>query len=569
MNKILKKCGLAVSVILCLWVWQYMPVFAEGTYQDFKYEIDNSTMEITIKGYIGTNPNITIPASINGYEVTKIYMYAFEDNKTIQTVQFEKGTHFREIGYSAFDGCSNLKKITLPSSLKVLSDASFINCSNLEKITIPEGVTYVTESEHAGNGTFNGCVSLKEVILPSTLKTIGQNAFYGCKSLKQISIPAGVSLIGSCAFEGSGLQSINIPAGVGYIGFGTFRNCGNLEKVTMSNNIKVIEDRAFENCSKLKTINIPLDLEKIGYGSFSGCTVLRSLKFGDIVTSIAAVLFDNCPLLTVEVVRGSWMEAYCMNADIPFHTYASKLAGCKIDGIKDKPYNGEAQTQNLTITAGTTRLELNKDYTVSYSNNIDAGVARLKIQGIGNYVGDIEKTFNIIPINISKCKLKLKNTSCIYNAKRQYPACQVTYNGKIVDSGNYDILYSDNLYVGKATVTISGSGNFTNYKKLTFNILPKTVQISKLYPISAGFTVKWKSNTIQTTGYQIQYSKNKTFSVGTKSLTVGYPTATSQTISGLNNNKLYFVRMRTYKTVNGKKYYSNWSKTKSVKTTGK
>ena len=83
-------------------------------------------------------------------------------------------------------------------------------------------------------------------------------------------------------------------------------------------------------------------------------------------------------------------------------------------------------------------------------------------------------------------------------------------------------------------------------------------------------TVKWKKQTKQTTGYQIQYSTKKKFTSGTKTATIKKNKTTSKKITKLNKNKKYYVRIRTYKTVkvNGKsiKIYSSWSKVKSAKT---
>ena len=78
-------------------------------------------------------------------------------------------------------------------------------------------------------------------------------------------------------------------------------------------------------------------------------------------------------------------------------------------------------------------------------------------------------------------------------------------------------------------------------------------------------TVKWKKQTKLTTGYQIQYSTSKNFK-GAKTQTITKNKKTSCIIKKLKSKKKYYVRVRTYKKVKGKKYYSKWSKVKSVKT---
>ena len=93
--------------------------------------------------------------------------------------------------------------------------------------------------------------------------------------------------------------------------------------------------------------------------------------------------------------------------------------------------------------------------------------------------------------------------------------------------------------------------------------IPSTT-ITSVKAKSEAFTIKWKKKT-NIAGYQIQYSTNKKFKKGNKTITVKSTKSTSATIKKLKSKKKYYVRMRTYKIVNGKKVYSAWSKAKSVK----
>ncbi|MGN0527987.1 MAG: fibronectin type III domain-containing protein, partial [Eubacterium sp.] len=100
---------------------------------------------------------------------------------------------------------------------------------------------------------------------------------------------------------------------------------------------------------------------------------------------------------------------------------------------------------------------------------------------------------------------------------------------------------------------------------LYFTIKPKATSISSVSAGSKKFTVKWKKQSTQVTGYQIQYSTSSKFT-SPKYVTVSSNKTTSKTISKLKSKKKYYVRVRTYKTVSGTKYYSSWSKAKSVTT---
>ena len=92
-----------------------------------------------------------------------------------------------------------------------------------------------------------------------------------------------------------------------------------------------------------------------------------------------------------------------------------------------------------------------------------------------------------------------------------------------------------------------------------------TTTITSVKAQSKAFTVKWKKKS-SITGYQIQYSANSKFKRGNKTIKIKKVKTLSKKITGLKPSKKYYVRIRTYKIVNKKTYYSNWSKKKCVTT---
>ncbi|MBO6047718.1 MAG: fibronectin type III domain-containing protein [Erysipelotrichaceae bacterium] len=98
---------------------------------------------------------------------------------------------------------------------------------------------------------------------------------------------------------------------------------------------------------------------------------------------------------------------------------------------------------------------------------------------------------------------------------------------------------------------------------MTVNPYPTT--ISKLTKKKKAFKATWKKKSSQVTGYQLQYSLYSDFS-SAKTVKIKKYKTTSKTVSKLKAKKTYYVRVRTYKTVSGKTYYSTWSPSKSVKT---
>ena len=108
-------------------------------------------------------------------------------------------------------------------------------------------------------------------------------------------------------------------------------------------------------------------------------------------------------------------------------------------------------------------------------------------------------------------------------------------------------------------------GNYSGSKTAKFKINPKGTSLNKPKPGKKKMTVTWKKQAAQTTGYQIQYSTYSSFKKGCKIQTVSGAKKTKTTIKKLKAKKKYYVRIRTYKTVAGTKYYSAWSKAKSAK----
>ena len=138
---------------------------------------------------------------------------------------------------------------------------------------------------------------------------------------------------------------------------------------------------------------------------------------------------------------------------------------------------------------------------------------------------------------------------------------------KTLDPGtDYTVSYTKNKNPGKAAVKISGIGNYTGTKTLGFLILPKRTGINSIAGGAKAFTVKWTKQAAQTSGYQIQYSTSSSFASGNKIITVDSSKTTSCKIDGLKSKKTYYVRIRTFKTADGKKYCSAWSAKKKIVT---
>ncbi|MBU5428896.1 leucine-rich repeat protein [Kineothrix sp. MSJ-39] len=165
-------------------------------------------------------------------------------------------------------------------------------------------------------------------------------------------------------------------------------------------------------------------------------------------------------------------------------------------------------------------------------------------------------------------EIELSKDLYSYNGKACKPAVKVKDSaGNEIAAANFDVTYADNKKIGNAKVTVTFKGiRYEGNLTTTFTIASPKTTVSKAKAAKKSITVTWKKQKKNVSGYQIQYSTSKKFDKAVKTKTVKGTKKTSLTISKLKAKKTYYVRIRTYKTVKGTKYYSEWSKTKKVKT---
>ena len=169
--------------------------------------------------------------------------------------------------------------------------------------------------------------------------------------------------------------------------------------------------------------------------------------------------------------------------------------------------------------------------------------------------------------------VSLSAVNYTYNGGVKTPSVTVkdSKGKKLTNGRDYTVTYpSGRKNVGRYSVKITFKGNYSGTKTLIYNINPKGTSMSKVTAAKKGFKAKWKKQSTQTTGYQLQYSTSSNFKKGTKTVNISKNKTTSKSVGKLSAKKKYYVRVRTYKTVKfgGKnvKLYSGWSKAKAVTT---
>ena len=234
-------------------------------------------------------------------------------------------------------------------------------------------------------------------------------------------------------------------------------------------------------------------------------------------------------------------------------------------------YNGKAFTPSVTVTCNGKVLTNGTDYSVAYTNNINAGTSRVTITGIGAYSGVKTVTFRIKRANATltptAAALTLtqssRKTAVIKRKKTDGKISLKSSNSKIVKISGTSIIP---LSPGKATVTITAAQG-RNYNavsaKISISVRPLPVSSLSLKSSAKGqATASWKQ-VKSITSYQIQYSTASSMK-SAKTITVK-GTSKSAVLKKLTRGKKYYVRIRTVKTASKKNYYSTWSKTTSVK----
>lgn len=174
--------------------------------------------EAQILNYIGPDKEITIPSTLNKYPTT-IAPSAFSsyNNRTIVTsVKIEQGVRIDE---RAFESCTGITTITIPSGATRIESGTFQGCTGLTSINIPQSVTSI------GEGALRDCKNLKSINIPQNVITIGNSAFSNCTSLTNVNLPESVKEIAEYTFSGcTGLATLTfnsaetiIPQSVGYV----------------------------------------------------------------------------------------------------------------------------------------------------------------------------------------------------------------------------------------------------------------------------------------------------------------------------------------------------------------
>ncbi len=259
---------------------------------------------------------IDIPSEKNGIPVVMISDYAFESCTKITQINIPSS--ITKIGSNAFESCISLRKVVFAGSSCDISSAAFKYCSLLSDISLPTALKTIPEE------AFYGCTSLLSLNIPQTVEIIGKEAFRICSAITEFNIPASVKVIEKNAFLGcSAAASYNVAAkntvysSVNGVLYGPYQSPFDSkiaspitdkaliqypikkadEAYTVQNGTVIIGDYAFGGNKSISVVNLPSDVKKIDAYAFNECTALSTVDLPDTVTVIGSQAFGRCTSL--------------------------------------------------------------------------------------------------------------------------------------------------------------------------------------------------------------------------------------------------------------------------------
>ena len=455
---------------------------------------------------------------------------AYADSSQYGNIYYEE----KEDGTIEITDCDDsVISIDIPSaidgkSVTSIGNNAFYSCKNLVNVTIPDSITSI------GNNAFEYCTSLKSVIIPGSVKSIGNAAFNRCESLMNIEVIKNNSNYFSqdgVLFDKNKTKLIQYPIGNKRIAY------------DIPNGVKSFGDCAFDSCSTLKNITIPDSVTSIGWGVFSGSTSLTNIDVSENnlnYSSYEGVLFNKNKTELIKYPIGNERTSYNIPAGVI--NFGDVFSDCK-------------NLVNITIPNSVTNIGVGAFWQCA---NLASITITNSVTSIGNYA-------------FYDCK----NLKDIY-----YYGTQSEWNNISVGSNNEYFINATIHFSSAPTPTPAPAPTPTpspaptpapTQPIATPNATvkavakPKSAKIKKVKAAKKAVSVEWKKVS-GVKGYQVQVATDKKFKKNKKTATVKKQKTTKVTIKKLKAKKKYYVRMRTYKTVNDKKVYSSWSKVKTIKT---
>jgi hypothetical protein len=478
---------------------------------------------------------------ILSYQYCGDSMFWYVKSNTL--VVFGRGRMYDYKSYSETPW-SNLKytHVIIRTGVTHISNYAFFG-TKIQSVVLPSTVKVI------GDNAFANCIELREVKFGKGLQSVGERAFFNCRSLKKLTINNHLQYLGESAFEHCiSLVSVRFPSTLEVIEAYSFQDCTSLKKVTLRTNLIEIKSSAFSNCITLSNINFPDTLAIIGNRVFNKCVSLKTAYLGEYLSAVGTDAFAFSGLESVAIksnVKMIDVTAF-LNCSAEVRIYKNATA-----------YKALKSARNISVICAEHDAKITTNVKASFSRSGEKGGSVCAACGQVISSTAIAQIFSV----------SLSKTEFTYNGKAQIPTVTATdINKKTIPAKFYTKKCTAGTQnVGKYAITVTFNGDYEGSKTVYYTIKPAKPSFSKLTAQSKALKVEWKKQTAQVTGFQIQYSTSSGFG-SAKTITVSKNSTTAYTIKSLSAKKKYYVRIRTYKTVDGKNYYSDWCAAKNTTT---
>ncbi len=365
----------------------------EYTEEQFKYTVSADGTYVTIDSFkpssFMNDKTFTLPSKLGGLPVKVIGRGAFASGCSAQKLIIPKGIEIiddmafencyarevvisdgvRKIGKYAFCSMQVLTEVTIPGSIKCISERAFAGCENLVTVNMGEGITEI------GNSAFLNCYALKDLVIPDSVEIIDDSAFYYARSLTIKKLSSNVKHIGDKAFYFTELErtpdkdgfvyadkwlikysgsSTSLTVKEGTVGVAPLAASGmNLTSLSLPSSLKYIERYAFSS-NPFTSVSLPDSLISIGEKAFSQ-TKLSSVTLPSSLEILGDYSFSYCDSLSsVTIPKGFKNFGYRAFYNTPYLT--KKMDNNKFVTINNVLIAYSGRSTNVTVPDGVTHI---------------------------------------------------------------------------------------------------------------------------------------------------------------------------------------------------------------------
>lgn len=350
-----------------------------------------------------------------------------------------------------------VRSVTIPDEIVTLRERAFYNLKSLEKVTLGTGITALPAH------CFDGCEKLSDINLDNVIS-------YDDESL-----------------TGTSLSSVTVNCNATFLA-GSFNSNKSLVSITLPDNLISIPKYMLADCTNLVDFKLPTATTEIKDMAFAGCTKLE-LTVPDTVVTFGRNCFEDVKM--VYCTSNSACAKYCEENGVKYkltdvappnaNDFEVTLSEDSFvySGYEEKPENVTVYYKGKELWGASPYVD-NPDYSVQYTNNINAGTASVVITGMGDYIGTKVVNYTINPLALTS---KSSRINFADGSMGQYKCTGSEIKPKInvfksdddtrlTEGKDYKVSYSDNINAGTGTIKVTFMGNYTGSISKTFKITP-------------------------------------------------------------------------------------------------